>query len=469
MNMMQKNLLAVSVASALLVAPLANAAWTTGSATINVVAQGKSTLKDDAAATANIVYTLAAGESLTVNDTITVNLTGGLTFDGTTTVTATPSAGDIGGGALTASVPLSGGGAGSTTATWRVISQVAAGSTITFNTSGTIFDTNGVASGNKADITVDLQTSGSLPIGPAAQSLNTDLETSKGAGDAYLFKGVDLTKTTVTSATSTAQVSTVYKYLEDSATDVLTDAGTINTTTNSAATSIPTAVIAAGNLLYTLTGDFTGIKSIGATGVSGATSSGAASSPAVANGFAINSDKTAAYATNTAAIAAAGALNIGDLILTLDGTTSQAARTFTIATQILGDTTWNAHETQSATAITIINRNGTFFTTNSTGPLNNLKITDQSGGLPAGGGDILYEAWDSAGNKLTATGSPALPSSVANNGTTTVSGADIVANFPDAVRIDVTVNSSDANISNVKKTDSGVNLSTYRSGSGGSL
>ena len=35
-----------------------------------------------------------------------------------------------------------------------------------------------------------------------------------------------------------------------------------------------------------------------------------------------------------------------------------------------------------------ITRNGTFFTTNSTGPSNDVKITDSSGGATASGGEI---------------------------------------------------------------------------------
>jgi hypothetical protein len=102
---MKKTLLAASVATALLAAPLANAAWVTPSAFKNVIAQAAATSKDDIAATANIQYKLGAGESLTANDTITLTLTGGATFDGTTSVTARPSAGDIGGGVATSSVP----------------------------------------------------------------------------------------------------------------------------------------------------------------------------------------------------------------------------------------------------------------------------------------------------------------------------------------------------------------------------
>lgn len=465
MNMINKNLLAVSIAATLAAAPLANAAWTTKIAAVkNVVSQAAATDKDDIAASTNIVYTVAAGQSLAPNDTIEITLTGGAVFDGTTGVTLQPSAGDVGAGATNASAPLTGGTAGSTSATWRVITTVAAGSTLTLNSNAAIFDVAGVVPGNNANIGITLKTSTGTVIGTANQ-LVKEL-----AGDAYPFTGVNLTTTTVTSSTNTAQVATGYKFLEDNATDVLTDAVTINTQTNSAATSVPTQVVTAGKLLYTITGDFTGVASIAATGVNGADAAGAASVPAVAGGFAINAAKTAAYATNAANIAAGGALNINDLVLTLDGTTEQAARTFNIATQLLADTLWTAHQTQSSVTATVIARNGTFFTSNSTGGLNSLKITDQSGGLPVGGGDILYKAYDVAGAAVSAAaGAPALPTKVPSNGTVIVPGADLVANYPNAVRFDVTVNSADANISNVKKSADGVNLTTYRSGTGGSL
>lgn len=468
---MKKNLLAASVAAAVLaVAPVANAAWTTGPTTLNVVSQAATTTKDDAAASGNVVYTLAGGESLTANDTIEIVLTGGLTFDGTTGVTLTPSAGDIGGGATLAAVPLSGGTAGSTSATWRVISAVAAASTLTLNSSATIFDTNGVAVGNNADALITLKTSGGLTIGTASSSMNTTLESAVGANDAMFFTGVNLTTPALTASTNTAQVATGYVYLEDNATDVLTDAVTVNTQSNSAANSIPSANIAAANLLYTLAGDFTGVTSVTATGVTGSDSAGDQTG-GTANTFTIDAANGVAYASNTALIAAAGgALNIADLVITLDGTTAQAARSFTITTQVLGDATWTAHDVQATATATTIARNGTFFTSNSTGALNNIKVTDQSGSLPAAGGDISYSAWDASGASVAqAAGAPALPATVPSNGTVIVPGSDLTANFPGGVRFDVTVNSSDASISNVKKTTSGTTVNTYRSGTGGAL
>ncbi len=471
---MKKNLLAASVAAAVLaMTPVANAAWTTAATTLNVVSQAVSTTKDDAAAQAAVVYTLALGESLTANDTIEIVLTGGLTFDGTTGVTLQPSAGDIGAGATLAAVPLSGGTAGSTSATWRVIANVAAASTLTLNSTGTIFDTNGVAVGNNADVLLTLKTSGGLTIGTASNSLNTTLETTAGANDAMLFTGVNLTTAALTASTNTAQVSTGYVYLEDNATDVLTDAVVVNTQSNSAAggsASIPSAPIAAANLLYTLAGDFTGVTSVAASGVTGSDSAGVQTG-GTAGAFTVDAANGVAYASNTAMLAAGGGtLNINDLVITLDGTTAQAARSFTITTQVLGDATWSAHDVQATATATSIARNGTFFTSNSTGALNNIKVTDQSGSLPAAGGDISYAAWDASGASVAqAAGAATLPATVPNNGTVVVPGADLTANFPGGVRFDVTVNSSDASISNVKKTTSGTTVNTYRSGTGGAL
>ena len=468
---MKKNLLAASVAAAVLaMTPVANAAWTTAATTLNVVSQAVSTTKDDAAAQAAVVYTLAAGESLTANDTIEIVLTGGLTFDGTTGVTLAPSAGDIGAGAATAAVPLSGGTAGSTSATWRVIAAVATASTLTLNSTGTIFDTNGVAVGNNADVLLTLKTGGGLTIGTASSSLNTTLESTSGANDAMLFTGVNLATPALTASTNTAQVSTGYVYLEDNATDVLTDAVVVNTQSNSAATSIPTAAIAAANLLYTLAGDFTGVTSVAATGVTGSDSAGSQTG-GTAGAFTVDAANGVAYASNTAAVAAAGgSLNIADLVITLDGTTAQAARSFTITTQVLGDATWSAHDVQATATATAIARNGTFFTSNSTGALNNIKVTDQSGSLPTAGGDISYAAWDASGASVAqAAGAATLPATVPSNGTVIVPGADLTANFPGGVRYDVTVNSSDASISNVKKTATGTTVNTYRSGTGGAL
>ncbi|MDQ5987243.1 MAG: hypothetical protein CSYNP_02980 [Syntrophus sp. SKADARSKE-3] len=102
----------------------------------------------------------------------------------------------------------------------------------------------------------------------------------------------------------------------------------------------------------------------------------------------------------------------------------------------------------------------TNFVTNSVGSRNSIKITDMSGSLSSSGAAITVKAWDSNGNALTELSTaPAL--TLANRGTTTISGPDLMARFPSATPMsyEFTVNSSKMVLTNVKSSaDGSINI-----------
>lgn len=465
MKLMNKSLLAFAVAS---IASPSFAAWTTSpGANKAVIVQGVTSSKISAAATANAVYTLAAPtEGLTANDTITIELTGGAKFNGTTAVRLTPSAGDLGAGAATAAAPLTGGGAGSTSATWRALdAAVVAGTTLTLNSASTIFDVSGVTAGTPVQFVLTLKTSTGIVIGTAAHSTAT--EPAAYADGA--FKGANLfTITTNTPSSDVLKVANQYKTFDAAGTNKTTSLASHTLTLNATATSIPSQTVTAKKVLVTLAGDFNGITSVDAA-VAGELKGddGTGAGAGTADKFTINAAKTNAYAVSNASQGFGDALD-SNLNFVLDGTTIQPARSFTAKFELLADTLFTPYVIQAPVNFVTLTRDGTFFTTNSTGPLNNIKITDQSGTLPPAGGAITVMAYNADGVAI-APGAAAIPTSVKNNGTTTLTGSALGAKFPDAVRYDVTVESNDANITNIKKDTTGIDAAHYRSGTGGGL
>jgi hypothetical protein len=370
---------------------------------------------------------------------------------------------------------LSGGTAGSTVAVWRVIAPVAAGSLITFNTLATIFNVAGVTAGASADATIDLATSTNLTIGTASNSLNTSQQPLPPAPpvNGNMFTGVNLVSVVPgignINVPTTANVATQYKKWTTGGPLFTATAGAaITATSNTAAGSVPNQVINANKLVYKLVGDFSGVTSIAGVGATsaivGSSATGVPSVPPVAAGFTINAAKTEAYASNAVAIAAGATTGVTGIVVTIDGTSVQPSQVIMLSTDLVADTLYAAHETTSVTPVHTITRNGTFFTTNSTGGLNNIKVTDMSGLLPTEGGEISVMAWDASGAAVpAAAGAAALPT-VPSNGTVVLPGTMLTGNYPTAVRFDVTVNSSRAVISNVKKTADGTTITTLGNG-----
>ena len=92
------------------------------------------------------------------------------------------------------------------------------------------------------------------------------------------------------------------------------------------------------------------------------------------------------------------------------------------------------------------------FVSNSTGDYNTLEISDLSGALPFGGGTISVEAWDTNGKALAASGS-AVPLTLYNHGTTSISGLELAARFTGGkpITYEFSIESSKVLITNVKK------------------
>jgi len=457
---MNKTLIAAAIAAATM-SGSAMAAWTTGS--IDTVANEITDTIQPAGAA--VIYTLTGG--MAQNDIITVTLTGGATFSAEPTLT--PSAGDLGGGVTTAATPITS-AIGLSTATWRVVSAtIAAAATFTLNSNvANGYELSAVAANGSVDIQMSAATSGGTPL-----FSNASVATDANAAAAPVFQFQPALATTVTAGTDQAKAVGIYKFFDAAGTDVTSSALVVSLTNT--ADTLPNAAIALGKILVTISGDFSGVTTLTGTGITGSTSAGDASVVAgttkgTAGSFFIDAAAGKAYAVSSATVASAATLAIAPVV-TIDGTTSQSARGFSVEAQIItGETNLDAGSVLATTDVYSITRDGTFFTTNSTGGLNTLKITDQSGVIPAGGAAITVTAYDVSGVVVAAAaGAPALTASVENNSTITISGADLAANYPTGVRFDVVIDSNDANVSNVKKTSSGTTVTTFRSGANGSL
>jgi hypothetical protein len=452
----------------------AGSGWAGGTAPQYVLTHAVTGQTSEVGSVSDLIYTLQAGESLATNDTITITLTGGATFSDIQP-TLKPSAGDLGNGTA-ATVPLTGGTKGSTTATWRVVSGLVATDTLTLNASTKIFDVSGVAKGNKADITITLNVGGdaSRVIG------NTANHSYEGDTTHYLFIGDDASTAKVATAPSdtidvSASTGAYTQILVNGAGLDTVNSGIaeIDVKANSMLHTIPTSsTIAAGKVLITLTGDFSGVKEIDET--TGSLVKGCDSTGVTTNGkadqFLINADKTAAYALTTVDVVAGAGREIKPQFV-FDGTTAQKTSTFTATVDVSATTgTWDAYTPLTATAVYTMTRNGVYFSANSLGALNTIKITDRSGNIKSSGGAIHITAYDKSGVVI-AEDSGAAALTVSSYGTTTITGAQLQAMFPSATPVlyEFSVETSNAVISNVKKTADGTNVTVYTKTDGGAL
>jgi hypothetical protein len=107
------------------------------------------------------------------------------------------------------------------------------------------------------------------------------------------------------------------------------------------------------------------------------------------------------------------------------------------------------------------------FVSNSIGNNNTLKISDLSDTLPSGGGAISVKAWDANGNALYESVT-AVPLTLHNHGTTSISGSNLAARFPTGqpMTYDFSIKSSKVLITNVKSsTDDDIEIpSIFTSG-----
>jgi hypothetical protein len=334
---------------------------------------------------------------------------------------------------------------------------------LTLDSSSGIFDLTGVTNGDKVDILLSLEVGvNGDPIGPPNHSF-ADESTGAMVDPVFPFLGKNLftsdSDNFVASTGNTAQVQTAYTLFGGGETD--TNAAAIDLDSNNGLPALPSADIAANELLLTIEGDLNGIDEITASNVE--------NDDGDAGEFTINDDKDAATVTNAADIVAGDDFGFDDLVATIDGETTQAARTLSLEVTLDGDSNYAAHSVFGPVSIIVIDRNGTFFTTNSTGPANRIKITDTSGSATSSGGEITVDCFDAAGMPVDPVDSVELPEKVESNATVTIEGADLTAYCPLGVRFDFTVNTEEAAISNVKRSAEGSVLTVYGNGSGGNL
>ncbi len=107
------------------------------------------------------------------------------------------------------------------------------------------------------------------------------------------------------------------------------------------------------------------------------------------------------------------------------------------------------------------------YVTNFTGRYNTLYVSDMSGVLPAEGGAITVNAWDTDGHAIAESGGAA-PLLLDNHGTTTVDGPELIARFSAGAPItfEFVVDSANILIQNVKSSTDGMIKSPvfYRKG-----
>jgi len=398
----------------------ADAAWTTGFSTAKKILSNAGTAKPLTAVSAanKIYYLLGAGQTLNTNDVVNVTLTGGAKFSTTAPVMAGSGAG----------FTIVGSPTGGTSANFRVAGVQLVGNCINLNSDSVIFDASAI--NGSVDVCIYAYTSvGSLPIigtsasAPSCQSTKTPA--------VYAFSTASAMESVyIAASTNVADVSATTgaykKFVGASVTGTAATFSYKNLSEN--INTLPSGQqISAGKVIFNVAGTLTGVTSVSGTGCTGSNSAGTQGS-GVANFFLIDTAKTNAYCYNTAAIAPQAIVALAPVFI-IDGTTAQAARSFTAAFNFLADSTkWNAHASSSAATVYSITRNGSSFVTNSVGARNTIKITDRSGSIAAGGGSISISAWDASGTPLTVVSdAPAL--TVVSNGTTIITGADLIARF----------------------------------------
>ncbi len=200
----------------------------------------------------------------------------------------------------------------------------------------------------------------------------------------------------------------------------------------------------------TTTGAFSQVMSDGSTAPSTATTGSTFYLDGAGNGYALLSNAGAKAVFNDSA----------DLEITVDGLSAIPTTKVKLAVDYKAGSSdvFSSHNILPATTVAALTRNGSSFTVNSTGPLNTIKITDDSGALISGTGAIGVTAYDAAGADVS--GSITIPA-LTSNSTVIISGADLVTAFPGAIRFDFTVESSSIVASNVKKSSTGTTVNTY--------
>lgn len=322
----------------------------------------------------SLVYVTPDDIGLQQLDKITLTLTGGAVFNAAPVL--------VGSASFT---PLPEGGAGTNFASWRVDSDQSGPVTLEFQTDHNfngiydddngIFDVTGVAADGEVDAVVWIQT---LVLGNTTTLINStrsmDLLDGGCLPDgSMLFVGATSAEIDITAEQDTATVTadlgpyTQFLDVNDFDPSDFTAEGTFvwyEFMQNSNEHSLPAMTgFDNGSVLYTLTGDFTGIDEIHVDSDAYLVGSSAAGTPngAYTNMFMINATMDKAYAVNSIAIPwgySDDNLWAQALILAGDDAIPQAQRSFTLQVQKLADTDWAAHSILDDTLVYSIVRDG---------------------------------------------------------------------------------------------------------------
>jgi len=430
--------------------------WVTGGTNMTVViganSAGLYSIKQGAA---DSMYNLGSSEGMVSGDFVTFTLTGGAVFSGnglTATVMATSSGALSSSGAL---VMMSGSGAaGSTEAKFRATTTITSPNAIKFNTFSTaVFNVSGLTSGANVDYL--------LTITNAAGTLITTSASYKAAPSGkYAFTGAPLVQFTNTVSAPVLDVMSTpaYTKFENSLLyggytgGALSLAGPDTTvaTVYLATTTAPANALSTKKLIVTYIGDFTGISKVTCVGTFTGCDSAGTTTGGTAGQLLINAAKTQASATYIGDWTPSATFNFVPNFF-IDGSTVQVARQFTAKLENLADANYVANTWMSPTVNYKLTRNGTFFSANSLGALNNIKISDLSGNVPTGGAKVLISAWDAAGTRL-AEASGNADILVQNHSTVIISGAEFAARFVGTpMKYEVAIQSTTATLSNIKK------------------
>lgn len=446
------------------------AGYTTVSANRAVLFQTTDATRNAVNASANVVYTLEAGDSLAVNDIITFTLQNGALFTGDVRLQAGAGSYNLGAGNGVASAPLTG-GSGNNFATWRIVAvqnAVGTGNTLTLNTStNAAANLLSVSSGANVDLLLNLKTSAGNVIGVADRSLAAN------QADDPLFRVINASTSAFNSVVDIADVNAVNApytlFTNGTVNGTATAANLTNESVAAGITVIPVnQPFAANSILYTLIGDFTGIGSVNAAGLRGSDAAGDPSG-GTAGEFLITAAGNAAYAVNTLAVAAAAAFNQAPQFF-LDGTTAQTERPFSLTVRKLAEGVWTAWDIIPAEAsFYAIDRNG------STRRLLNLpSSTDSSGDRPfvrvtnptARAGTVYGTMWDTSGNVI-GTAGVVMFASLAANSTQTLNVTDlegIFGTWTGRARLMIDAELDDIGVMGLIRNSSG-NLNNYSNGS----
>ena len=290
-------------------------------------------------------------------------------------------------------------------------------------------------------------------------------------------------------AVGTFDVTTGYVELTGASTDMSGEA-TVSLTVNSEAP----APVGETRVLFTLEGDMSAgvVRSISggdeltSTNAAGAVPSAAAGGSTAPGMFMLDRENGMAYAANAEEIAANTDLNAtlqitfnvrdeamlddDDMVAIPAGAAKSGPSSYilTVTGQPQGtgnSQVYTGSAILAASPALSFRRNGSSFVSNTLGPLNMVNITDRSGSLTgvSPSGDVSISAYDPAGDQVTCA---PLDLRLPNNGTLTISGADIIAACPGAKRIEGFINSTRILSTNIKRTENGATSSSALSATG---